>query len=42
MSLKDELVSLGLAKISAKDMLKRKKGLAVSTDKVFMKPGVYS
>ena len=40
MTLKDELVALGIAKITSKEML-GEKGIAVQTEKVFMKPGAY-
>lgn len=40
MTLKNELVCLGTAKIKSKEMLKDK-GLAVKTEKVFMEPGTY-
>lgn len=40
MSLKDELVALGSAKISSEEMLSDK-GVAVKTQKVFMQPGSY-
>ena len=40
MSLKDELVALGIAQMNSEEML-GEKGLAVRTDKVFMKPGTY-
>ena len=40
MTLKNELVALGTAKISSEDML-GDKGIAVQTDKVFMQPGIY-
>ncbi len=40
MTLKDELVAYGSAVMSSQDMLKEK-GLAVKTEKVFMKPGTY-
>ncbi len=40
MTLKEELVALGTAKISSDEMMKEK-GLAVQTEKVFMMPGVY-
>ncbi len=40
MSLKDELIALGTAKINSEEMLKDK-GVAVKTEKVFMQPGVY-
>jgi H/ACA ribonucleoprotein complex subunit 4 len=40
MTLKDELIAYGIARMSSKDML-AEKGVAVKTDKVFMKPGTY-
>jgi H/ACA ribonucleoprotein complex subunit 4 len=40
-SLKEELVALGIAKMSSKEMYEKKKGIAVRTDRVFMKKGVY-
>ena len=40
MTLKDELVALGKAQITSKEML-GEKGIAVKTEKVFMVPGVY-
>ena len=40
MTLKDELVALGTAKMASDEML-GERGIAVQTDKVFMKPGVY-
>lgn len=40
MTLKDELIAYGIARISSEDML-QDKGLAVKTEKVFMKPGTY-
>ena len=40
MSLKDELVALGIAKMDSGEML-GEKGIAVQTEKVFMQPGVY-
>ena len=40
MSLKDELVALGIAKMDSKEMM-AEKGIAVQTEKVFMQPGVY-
>tara|TARA_Y100000310_G_C20699785_1_gene828626 strand:- start:4344 stop:5321 length:978 start_codon:yes stop_codon:yes gene_type:complete len=40
MSLKDELVALGTAKKDSKTMM-GEKGLAIKTDKVFMKQGLY-
>lgn len=41
MSLKGELVAVGIAKMISKDMIKEEKGLAIRTDKVFMEPGTY-
>jgi len=41
MTLKDELIALGTATLSSDDVLKKDKGLAVKTDKVFMEPGTY-
>jgi H/ACA ribonucleoprotein complex subunit 4 len=40
-SLKEELVALGIAKLNSKEMLERKKGAAVRTDRVFMEKGIY-
>ncbi len=41
MTLKEELVALGTAKMNSEKILKDEKGLAVKTDKVFMEPGTY-
>ena len=41
MTLQDELVALGTAKITSKEMM-GEKGIAVKTEKVFMQPAVYS
>lgn len=41
MTLKGELVALGAAMISGKEMLSKEKGLAVKPHKVFMEPNVY-
>jgi len=41
MSLKGELVALGSARMISKDMIKKPKGIAVKTNKVFMIPGTY-
>jgi H/ACA ribonucleoprotein complex subunit 4 len=41
MSLKDELVALGMARMTSKEMMQRDKGIAVKTKKVFMEPGTY-
>ncbi|MEM5791176.1 MAG: RNA-guided pseudouridylation complex pseudouridine synthase subunit Cbf5 [Candidatus Aenigmatarchaeota archaeon] len=40
-SLKEELIALGIAKMNSKEMLERKKGVAVRTDRVFIKKDVY-
>ena len=40
MTLKEELIALGTAAMTSKDML-GEKGIAVQTEKVFMLPGVY-
>ena len=42
MTLKGELVALGTAIINSEEIMRKEKGLAVKTDKVFMKPGVYA
>ena len=41
MSLKDELVALGMVKMTTKDILMKSKGIAVTTDRVVMERGVY-
>lgn len=41
MTLKDELVAVGIAKMISKDMIKKEKGITVKTSKVFMEPGTY-
>ena len=41
MTLKDELVCIGLAKMISKDIMKKKKGIVVFVNKVFMLPGIY-
>lgn len=41
MSLKDELVAIGTAKMGTNSMFKKDKGLAVKTEQVFMLEGVY-
>lgn len=38
---KDELVCIGIAKMSSEEMFKRKRGIAIRTDRVFMPIGVY-
>lgn len=40
-SLKEELIALGIAKMTSKRMHKSKRGVAVRTDRVFMKRGTY-
>jgi H/ACA ribonucleoprotein complex subunit 4 len=40
-SLKEELVALGIAKLSSEEMIKAKRGTAIRTDRVFMEKGVY-
>ena len=41
MTLKDELIALGSAKLKSDDIMALEKGLAVKTEKVFMVPGTY-
>ncbi|MBN1544291.1 RNA-guided pseudouridylation complex pseudouridine synthase subunit Cbf5 [Candidatus Woesearchaeota archaeon] len=41
MTLKQELAALGTAKINSNDMMRRDRGIAVKTKKVFMDPGTY-
>ena len=41
MTLKGELIALGTATMNSDDILKKEKGLAVKTEKVFMEPGTY-
>lgn len=41
MTLKDELVALGKATLNSEEIIRKDKGLAVKTDKVFMEPGKY-
>ena len=40
-TLKGELVAFGISKLTSEEMLKRSKGAAVRTDKVFMEKGTY-
>ncbi len=40
-TLKDELIALGTALMCSKDMMKKDKGIAVKTSKVFMQTGTY-
>ncbi len=41
MSLKDELVAIGNAEMTSREMLEKEMGLAVKTIRVFMEPGIY-
>ncbi|MBW2965305.1 RNA-guided pseudouridylation complex pseudouridine synthase subunit Cbf5 [Candidatus Woesearchaeota archaeon] len=41
MTLKEELVALGRARMNTKEMMQKDRGLAVKTDKVFMESGTY-
>jgi H/ACA ribonucleoprotein complex subunit 4 len=41
MTQKDELIAIGRSAMISKDMQKAERGIAVSTDKVFMLPGTY-
>ncbi len=41
MSLKEELVCIGTAKMISNDMVKHEKGIAIITNKVFMQPSTY-
>lgn len=41
MTLKEELVAIGKAKMNSEKMLESKRGLAIKTDKVFMERGTY-
>jgi len=41
-SLKEELVALGIAKMTSEEMMKKSRGVAIRTDRVFMERGVYS
>jgi H/ACA ribonucleoprotein complex subunit 4 len=40
-SLKEELVALGISKMTSEEMFSRKKGTAIRTDRVLMEKGVY-
>jgi H/ACA ribonucleoprotein complex subunit 4 len=42
LSLKGELVAIGKALLSSKEILEKNKGLAIKTDRVLMKKGTYS
>ncbi|MBW3002202.1 RNA-guided pseudouridylation complex pseudouridine synthase subunit Cbf5 [Candidatus Woesearchaeota archaeon] len=41
MSLKDELIALGIADIASDEMIEKERGIAVKTHKVFMETGTY-
>jgi H/ACA ribonucleoprotein complex subunit 4 len=41
MTLKDELIAVGISQIASKEVMNSEKGLAVSINKVFMAPGTY-
>ncbi len=41
LSLKNELVALGISKMTSEEMYNRKKGSAVRTDRVFIEKGIY-
>ena len=41
LTLKDELVALGTAELNSNEILKKEKGIAVKTEKVFMNPETY-
>ncbi|MFH1439697.1 MAG: PUA domain-containing protein [Candidatus Woesearchaeota archaeon] len=41
MTLKDELVAFGIAKMNSKEMLNKERGIAVKIERVFMEPGTY-
>jgi len=40
-SLKEELIALGIAKMTSEEMMKKSKGVAIRTDRVFMETGTY-
>lgn len=41
MTLKDELIAFGTAKMISKDIVTNQKGIAIKTNKIFMQQGVY-
>ncbi|MDO8741347.1 MAG: RNA-guided pseudouridylation complex pseudouridine synthase subunit Cbf5 [Candidatus Woesearchaeota archaeon] len=41
MTLKNELVAIGTAKMNSEEIMKKDKGVAVKIEKVFMQPGTY-
>ena len=40
-TLKQELICIGTARMKSEDMIQKEKGLAIRTNKVFMQPGTY-
>ena len=42
LTLKDELISIGIAQMSSDDAIKKSKGLFLKSEQVFMEPGIYS
>jgi H/ACA ribonucleoprotein complex subunit 4 len=40
-SLKNEIIAIGIAKLTSEEMFKAKKGSAIRTDRVFMERGIY-
>ena len=40
-ALKDELIAIGISKLTSKKMLEQEKGIAVKIEKVFMNPELY-
>ena len=41
MTLKNELIALGIAELNSEEMMEKERGLAIKTDKVFMLPETY-
>ncbi len=41
-SLKNELIALGISKMTSKEMFDRKNGVAIRTDRVFIEKGIYT
>jgi len=41
MTLKGELIATSTARMNSKDMVRKKKGIAAKSERVFMEPGVY-
>jgi len=42
LTLKNELIALGTAKLTSEEIMKKEKGIAVKTERVFMNPGTYN